>query len=475
MMNPFEVSIAAVLGNNFRGQALLAAVSGGADSTAMLIALAALRPELGFTLHCLHVDHGIRSLAESRGDREFVEDLCKNQGVPCTTALVPPGRIERRARELGIGLEAAARIYRRRAWNREARRIGAAAVLTAHTRDDLLETVLMRVLRGSGPAGLAAMPVRRGRILRPLLELSRGEVLVYLEDRGLSYRTDRSNSDNRFLRNLIRNKLIPALDGFFPRWRTGVASLAETQRLAADFLFAEAGSRVSWEPVPGARGFQTGAEGFFSLPPILREEALFLGIDRLLAGPSGAPGARGGRGGEENPARVKRSNLRAFSRGNCPALDLGFCRIRKTPSRVILSPGGGGGGEAGFSLLIKAPGLYKLKGVTLELTPPPVPNAGTAGFFVSLPMILRQAFRGDRLSRGGRKTGVSGLEAGGLPVFCAADAAGVAAFIGAGPRGGTLLLGRPGEPEAEKRGGARGSGDFSESGAGAGLYYCKIS
>jgi hypothetical protein len=125
--------------------------------------------------------------------------------------------------------------------------------------------------------------------------------------------------------------------------------------------------------------------------------------------------------------------------------------------------------------LIKAPGLYKLKGVTLELTPEPVPDAEAAGFFVSLPMILRRAFRGDRLFRGGRKTGVSGLDAGNVPVLCAADRAGVAAFIGAGARGGTLLLGRPGNPEAEKRRGARGSGEFSESGAGAGIYYCKIS
>ena len=470
MMNPFEVSIAAALGNACRGLVFLAAVSGGADSTAMLIALAALRPKLGFILHCLHVDHGIRSAAESRGDREFVEELCKQREVPCRTAVIPRGRILYGAKKLGLGLEAAARIYRRRAWNREARRIGAAAVLTAHTRDDLLETVLMRVLRGSGPAGLAAMPLRRGRMLRPLLELNRAGVLQYLADKGVSYRTDQSNGDNRFLRNLIRNRLTPFLDEWFPRWRTGLYSLAETQRLAADFLAAEAEGGISWEEVPGGGGIQTGAEIFFALPPILREEALFQGIDRLAAG---LLGERSGKG--ENPAPVKRSNLRAFSRGDCPALDLGFCRIRKTPSRVILSPGDNRTREAGFSLLIKAPGLYKLKGVTLELSPEFHPERETAGFFVFLPMIVRRSFSSDRLVRETRKSGLSGLKPGKSTVLCAVDASGIAAFISVDLRGCALVSGRRGEPEAEKRRGPCGSGEFSESGGFAGLYYCKIS
>jgi tRNA(Ile)-lysidine synthase len=466
MMNPFEVSIGAALGGNCRGKVFLAAVSGGADSTAMLTALAVLRPELGFILHCLHVDHGIRSAAESRGDREFVEDLCKKQDVPWRTAVVPPGRINRRAKEQGIGLEAAARIYRRRAWNREARRINAAAILTAHTRDDLLETVLMRILRGSGPAGLAAMPLRRGRMLRPLLELSRAGVLRYLADKGISYRTDQSNGDNRFLRNLIRNRLIPLLDDCFPRWRTGLLSLAETQRLTADFLISEAERRIPWEEVRDGGGFQTGAEVFFALPPILREEALFQGIDKFQAGRFG----RRGRGSGENPAPVKRSNLRTFSRGTCPALDLGFCRLRKTPSRVFLVPQDTRDREAGFSLLIKAPGFYKLKGVTLELIPDFFSDPEGPGFFVFLPMIVRRSFSGDRLVRG---TGVSGRKPGDSPVFCAADASGVAAFIGVDSRGGLLLSSRQGKPE--RRRGTCGAGEAPESGGFAGLYYCKIS
>jgi tRNA(Ile)-lysidine synthase len=386
MFHPFEVSTGAGLGGRLRGRVLLAAVSGGADSTAMLAALAALRPKNGFILHCLHVDHGIRPPAESRGDAEFVKELCKKLEVPCRVTRVYPGRIAAAAKKWGAGLEAAARIYRRRAWNREARRLGAAFILTAHTRDDLLETVLMRILRGAGPGGLAAMPARRGRLVRPLLDISRAEVLRYLEEKGLPHRSDSTNADTRFLRNSIRHDLVPLLDDRFPRWRGRLAALGETQRLAADFFAAEAAARLPWEKTAGKRELRTGADNFFAQPPIIREEALFLGIDKQFP--------RAGKGGAENPVPVKRSNLRMFSRGDCTALDLGFCRIRKTASHVVISGKGGGIHEAGFSLLIKEPGLYKLKGVTIELLPgfnPCDENAAAGGFFVSLPLVFRRS------------------------------------------------------------------------------------
>jgi tRNA(Ile)-lysidine synthase len=461
-MNSFESTVAAAVGIGFRGKTLLAAVSGGADSTAMLWALAAIRPQAGFTLHCLQVDHGIRPETERRGDAEFVAALCEKRGIPCRIALVPPGRVAETAKKRGLGIEAAARLYRRRAWNREARRIGAALILVAHTRDDALETALMRFLRGSGPGGLAAMPARRGRILRPLRELGRADVLRYLEEEGLSFRTDPSNRDNRFLRNALRNRLIPLLDDLFPFWKTGVESLAQTQRRTAEFLTAEAAARVRWEAAAGGRELHTGAADFFCLPPILREEALFQGIDRLSA-PGGLSGGRNRRGGVEKPRPVKRSTLRVFSEGGRTALDLGPCRVRKTASLVILAAGDGKPHEAGCSLLIKAPGLYKLGGVTFELRP--VFKTGDRespgeGFFTALPMILRRSFSGDRLLLGGRKTGPADMKRPAAGLLCAADTSGIAAFIGLeGPGQAALLLTR----ETEK------------NGPSAGIYYCKLS
>jgi tRNA(Ile)-lysidine synthase len=439
MLTSFEVSVAAGLGNFPRGAVFLAAVSGGADSTAMLTALAALRPKEGFALHCLHVDHGIRPPAESRGDAEFAEELCKKLDVPCRVVSIFPGKIAAAAKKQGIGIEAAARIYRRRAWNREARRTGAAFILVAHTRDDLLETALMRMLRGAGPAGLAAMPVRRGRIIRPLLELSRAEALRYLAEKRFPYRTDSTNADNRFLRNSIRNHLVPLLDGRFPRWKGCLAALGETQRLTADFLAAEAELRIPWEEREKGRDLRTGADNFFSQSLIIREEALFWGIDKLRS--------PAGRGRAENPVPVKRLSLRKFSRGEYAALDLGFCRIRKTGSQVIISGTDKTAQEAGFSLLIKAPGLYKLKGVVVEFSPE-VYSAGhegaEEGFVVSLPVVLRRIYRDDYLMVSGRKFGAADLKnRTDRLLLCAADAAGIAAFIGAGS-GGPVVLWRRG-------------------------------
>ncbi|MDR2257632.1 MAG: tRNA lysidine(34) synthetase TilS [Treponema sp.] len=453
MLHPFEVSAGAGLGNHPKGTVFLAAVSGGADSTAMLTALAALRPQGEFVLHCLHVDHGIRPPAESRGDADFVEDLCKKLEVPCRVISVYPGKIAAAAKKSGAGIEAAARLYRRRAWNREARRVGADYILVAHTRDDLLETALMRILRGSGPAGLAAMPARRGRILRPLLELSRAGVLRYLEEKGVPHRTDSTNKDTRFLRNSIRNFLVPLLDDRFPRWRGCLGALGETQRLTADFLIAEAASRIPWEKFRRGRELRTRADNFFSQPPIIREEALFLGINKLRS--------PAGKGKAEHPVPVKRSNLRKFSRGE-RALDLGFCRIRNTASQVVIS-GEPGGRETGFSLLIKAPGLYKLKGVTIELLPgfPSTEDEdGAGGFFVSLPVVFRRSCSDDYLVASGRKRGAADLKTGTeCPPLCAADAAGAAAFIGAGS-GERLVVSRR-DPPAE-------SGGFN------GMYYCRV-
>jgi tRNA(Ile)-lysidine synthase len=412
----------------------------------MLAALASLRKEKGFGLRCFHVEHGIRPAEESRGDADAVRELCKKLKVSCRVVHIPPGVIEKTAKTRRIGLEAAARLFRHAAWNREAARIGAERVLVAHTRDDLLETALMRFLRGAGPAGLAAMPRSRGRIFRPLLELSRSRVLAYLEERGIPFRTDSTNADSAFLRNRIRNRLVPFLDELFPGWRTSLAHLGETQRLAADFIAGEAERRIPWEA--DGRACRVSRKVFFSLPEILREEAVFLAADRF-----------GGKG-----VQPRRESVRFFIRGGCRALDLGAFRLEIAGEWVIAAPRVKIGSEEGFSLLIKEPGIYKLDKYPLVLRCMPegkggggIPGikekdpgieeraSGAKGCFrAGLPLVLRPFRSRDRIS------GTDGVlrsldrsrHSGYTGYITAEDSRGVAAFIGVGKDGAVVITGR---------------------------------
>jgi tRNA(Ile)-lysidine synthase len=457
-MNSFEAAVAAGLGLPVpAGTVFLAAVSGGADSTAMLAALAAIRdrgkagPEgAPFTLHCLHVEHGIRPPEESLADARAVEELCNELDVPCRVVSIAQGEIARKASVSGEGLEAAARRFRSRAWNRERRRVGAARILVAHTGDDRLETLLMGALRGAGPAGLAAMPRERGFIVRPLLDLDRAGVLRYLEERGIRFRTDSTNADIRFLRNRVRLKLIPCLDEFFLSWRKGLLALGETQALAAAFLADEARRRVPWEPEGG--GVKTPAAAFFDEPEIIREEALFLAVDVLAAarraGPPGKPGKRPRR------AVLRRAVSGALNK----AADLGPVRLERAGEQIRVKPAGPEYFDRGFSLLIKAPGSYTLKGgvfpyvprsgLSFDVSSPASRVAGTSGgwgFFARFPLVLSTWREGDFILKAGQKRRLSDiLKEKALPgyggVITARDPEGCAAFIALKGENHILLL-----------------------------------
>lgn len=175
---------------------IVAAVSGGVDSTALLLALADLRPE-GFSLRAAHVNHHLRG-AESAADEAFVRDLCGRLEVPLDVAdgALDPDAIRHR------GIEAAAREVRYRRLRELA---GDRLIATAHQKNDQAETVLMRLLTGSGIAGLRGIhPVRDDGFVRPLLAVTREEIEAFLRQKNVTPRHDRSNDDQRFLRNRIR-------------------------------------------------------------------------------------------------------------------------------------------------------------------------------------------------------------------------------------------------------------------------------
>ncbi len=223
------------------GDAVLVGVSGGPDSVALLHLLTEVAPALSLSLEVAHVEHGIRG-ARSREDAEFVRRTAAGLSLPFHLVQldlpgaehreaaspdapdVRAGALEARAGDGGSAgnLEARARAERYRFFARVAAERRLAKVAVGHNRGDQVETMLMWLLRGCGPEGLAGMPAARPLdpdaaggagplLIRPLLEVSRDEILGYLESRRLEYREDHTNRDTRYLRNSIRRTLLPAL------------------------------------------------------------------------------------------------------------------------------------------------------------------------------------------------------------------------------------------------------------------------
>ncbi len=183
-----------------RGGRVIAAVSGGADSVCMLDLLQKLREPLGFTLECAHFNHNLRG-AESDADEEFVRKLCARMGIELHV-----GAADVKKLSVGRSVEDAARQARYAFFES----LGG-IIATAHTQNDNVETFFINLLRGSGGRGLSAIPVKRGNIIRPMLNSSRQMILEHLAAAGLEYKTDSSNFDSSYLRNYIRLELMPAL------------------------------------------------------------------------------------------------------------------------------------------------------------------------------------------------------------------------------------------------------------------------
>ena len=185
---------------------VVVAASGGVDSTVLLDIL----DGLGYQLHVAHLDHALRP--DSADDGRFVADEALRRGLPCS---VEQRDVSAYARTEGLSLEEAGRRQRYAFLDQVADRVGAGFIALGHHADDQAETVILRLLRGSGATGLGGMEIaREGRYLRPLLRVRRAEIEEYARQRGLRYRADPSNRDPRFLRNRVRGELMPLLRSY---------------------------------------------------------------------------------------------------------------------------------------------------------------------------------------------------------------------------------------------------------------------
>jgi tRNA(Ile)-lysidine synthase len=208
------------------GEGVAVAVSGGADSLALLHALRTLAGPRGWRLGVLTVDHGLRPA--SAQDAAFVAAEADRLGLPPRLLRLAPEELDRHRHQ---GPEGAARAARYAALLAAADQDGWDWLATGHTQDDQAETVLLQLLRGAGPDGLAGMAVRSGRLLRPLLGVRREETRACCAALGVRWREDPTNQDQRFLRNAVRGRVLPLLEELRPG---ATATLARTAELARD-------------------------------------------------------------------------------------------------------------------------------------------------------------------------------------------------------------------------------------------------
>jgi tRNA(Ile)-lysidine synthase len=239
----------AVAGAPAAGDGLAAAVSGGADSLALLHAMRTLAGPRGWRLAVVTVDHGLRS--GSAADAAFVVDHAKGLGLEARLETLTPADLEPHRR---AGQEGAARAARYQALWRAAGELGCGWLATGHTLDDQAETVLLQLLRGAGPDGLAGMPVRSGRLLRPLLWVRRAEIRDCCAAVGVGWREDPTNQDPGPLRNRVRQRLLPLLEELRPG---AAVTLARAAALAADerdWLDPLAAAALAATRLPAAAG-----------------------------------------------------------------------------------------------------------------------------------------------------------------------------------------------------------------------------
>lgn len=255
-----------------KGDSVVVGVSGGPDSVALLFALNSLKNELKFDLHIAHFDHKLRK--DSRKDREFVEGLARRLSLPLSVteinikALAKNGSLEEIARNARLGF-----------FFSVARNIKAGKIALGHNLDDQAETVLMRILRGSGLYGLSGILPKRKiadyQVIRPLIEVKRNLIEQYLKKLGIHPRIDQSNKKDIFFRNKIRNRLMPLLKKDYNcKIKEILSNLAESAGSDYEYLSIIARKKIS------RLNGKINIAKFIKLHPAMRRLVLRLSIER---------------------------------------------------------------------------------------------------------------------------------------------------------------------------------------------------
>ncbi|MCE5269863.1 tRNA lysidine(34) synthetase TilS [bacterium] len=345
------------------GDRVLCAVSGGLDSMTLLDCLAALAPELGFSLVVASLDHGLRG-AQSRAECELVAARSRELGLECRTGKVDTGA---HCARTGLTVQEAARELRYAFLRSACRELGANRLALAHHRDDQAETVLMRLLSGSGLPGLAGMhySAEEGFLIRPLLGIPRHDLEQYARARGLVWAEDPSNASTKYFRNRLRLELIPSIErNADPLFRERLDALGEACTELDSILESLAESRRAAALLPCApdeAAFSCAA--LAALPTLLRRH-IIRGAVRRSAGPDTILSGR--------PLAALERLVLCGPSGRRLDLPYGlgaqreFDRLRVAPAeRLVVSAGLGMEGETALCLNRRT--VVSLPGVNWEL------------------------------------------------------------------------------------------------------------
>jgi tRNA(Ile)-lysidine synthetase-like protein len=219
---------------------LAAAFSGGPDSTALLHLLSSISKKSEYSLSfeslfAVYVNHNLRSSNELRQELDIVQNTASSMGIKLQILSLPSGEIELISKSRGRGIEEAAREARYRVIHSWMQSEKVQVLVTAHTLDDQIETLIMRFFQGSGIEGMQGIPEEKQFIFRPLLGSTKAEILEYLHDTGLHYSIDSTNQENRFLRNRIRN-IIPVIEKVFPGLYGSLLNFREKAELLSEHI-----------------------------------------------------------------------------------------------------------------------------------------------------------------------------------------------------------------------------------------------
>lgn len=258
-----------------KGDTVVTGVSGGADSMCLLYILMALKPVMHLDLTVVHIHHGLRGEAAD-ADRDFVKNICALENMPFVCYQTD---IRTMAEARHLSEEEAGRIFRYDCFEEVRAKMGADKIAVAHHMDDMAETVLMNLFRGSGVKGLAGIPAVRGYIIRPLLHVSREEIEAFLERNDIACRTDATNFETDYTRNRIRLDVMPYIKAHINP--AAAAHIADTAVLAADICrYVEEQARKAGEPIVqwydgnGKADCEIDVEGFLSLDRAIQRELL---------------------------------------------------------------------------------------------------------------------------------------------------------------------------------------------------------